>query len=146
MTTPGPSKAQEVQDKLAQLLNNDWTVSSLARALGVSTSTVYSWMNHGLEAKRVPLVLMALGHPVFWRPPSTNSKYRVTQTRDRLEALIERGWTMQVISEVLGAHRTSLTKWRKVGVGNRDQITALALGNPYFNRRPPKQRRYGLRP
>ena len=146
MTEPGPTKTEKVQEKLAGLLANGWTVSSLAKALEVVPSTIYSWVNHGLDEKRAPLVMMALGHQMFGKPTSRINRYRVPETQDRLEALIERGWTMQVISEVLGVHRTSLTNWRKVGVGNRDRITALALGNPYFNRRPPKQRRYRRRP
>lgn len=146
MTTPDPDKAQEVQEKLAELLDNGWTVARVARELGVSTSSVYSWMNHGLDAKRAPLVMMALGHRMFDKPPSPTRRYKVPQTRDRLEALIERGWTMQVISEVLGTYRPSVTKWRKVGAGNRDRITALALSNPYFNARPPKRRWYRTNP
>ena len=145
MTTPGPNKAQEVQEKLAELLDNGWTVALLAKALEVVPSTIYSWMNHGLDEKRVSLVMMALGHRMFGKPSSRINRYNLPTTQDRLEALIERGWTMQVIAEVLGTRRPSITTWRKLGVGNRDRITALALSNPYFNRRPPKQRRYGPR-
>ena len=146
MPAQGPTTAQRVQERLTELLANGWTVPLLAKALGVAQSTIYGWMKDGPDEKRVPLVLMALAHRMFRRPPSPTNTYKVPDTRRRLEALIGLGWTMQVISEVLGIHRPSLTRWRQVGAGNRDRITALALDNPYFNRKPPRQRRYGPMP
>ena len=145
MTAPDPTKAEEVQERLAELLANGWTVPLLAGALGVVPNTIYTWMRYGPDVQRIPLIQMALGHRMFQKPPSPTNRYKVPGTRDRLETLIQRGWTMQVISEVLGAHRPSVTKWRNEGAGNRDRITALALDNSYFNRKPPKRRRYGPR-
>ena len=145
MTAPGPTKAEEVQERLAELLANGWSVPSLAIALGVFPTTVYDWVKGELEDKRAQLVSMALGHRMFGRPPSPTKPYRVPGVQERLENLVGRGWTLQVIAEILGTSRTSVSKWRHVGAGNRDRITAVALDNPYFNRKPPKQRRYGPR-
>ena len=146
MTTPGPNKAQEVHGKLAQLIANGWTVPLLANALGVALNTIYVWMKDGPGEQRSPLILMALNHRMFHRPPSRTSPYKVPNMRERLEALMERGWTMQVISEILGTYRPSVSRWRQGSAGSRERVIALALDNSVFNRKPPKQRRYTPRP
>ena len=146
MPTQGPTTAEQAQERLAELLANGWTVPLLAKALGVAPNTVYTWIRGGLDEKRVPLVGLALGHRMFRKPPSRTNTYKVPGTREKLEALIDQGWTMQVISEVVGTPRPSVTRWRNAGAGNRDRTTALALDNDYFNRKPPKQRRYRPRP
>ena len=145
MTAPNPTKPQEVQEKLADLLANGWAVPSLATALGLAENTVYVWLKDGPGEHRAPLALMALDHRMFRKPPSHTSPYKVPRAQERLEILIERGWTIQVISEILGMYRPSVSRWRKGGTGFRDRVIALALDNPVFDRKPPKQRRYGLR-
>ena len=146
MPAQGPTTAQRVQERLAELLANGWTVPLLAKALGVAQNTIYVWLKDGPNEKRVPLLLMALGHRMFRKPPSRTSPYRVRGLQDRLDALIERGWTMQVISEILGTYRPSVSRWRQGGAGSRDRITALALDNPVFDRKPPKRKRYNPKP
>ena len=146
MTAPGPTKAEEVQERLAELLANGWTVPILAEALGVAQSTMYLWLKDGPTEQRAPLVWMALAHRMFRRSPSRINAYKVPASHDRLEALIEREWTIQVIAEILGTHRSMVSRWRHRGTGSRDRVIALALDNPVFDRSPPKQRRYGLKP
>ena len=89
---------------------------------------------------------MAFGHRMFNKLPSRTNTFKVPEARDSLEALIERGWTVQVISEVLGTYRQTVSKWRHSGAGRRDRMIALALDNHYFKRKPPKQKRYGSKP
>ena len=97
-------------------------------------------------SQRAPLVFMALAHRMFRRSPSRINAYKVLASHDRLEALIEREWTIQVIAEILGTHRSMVSRWRHRGTGSRDRVIALALDNPVFDRSPPKQRRYGPKP
>ena len=146
MPAQGPTTAHQVQERLTELLANGWTVPTLAEALGVAQSTLYLWLKDGPTEQRAPLVWMALAHRMFRRSPSRINAYKVPASHDRLKALIEREWTIQVIAEILGTHRSMVSRWRHRGTGSRDRVIALALDNPVFDRKPPKQRRYGPKP
>ena len=128
--------------RIMELLAKGWTINSLSRALGVDRDTLSRWKSQGLGKPRAPLVLAALGHPMFDRGPSRTRQAYVPPMQDHLNQLLERGWSQAAIADAVGVHRLVVGMWRQDRAGRRDKMVSLALGNPYFNRRPPALRRY----
>ena len=59
------------------------------------------------------------------------------------EELMERGWTISAIGDVLGMAQDRASKWRNCEKPERPKMVVMALDHPIFRKqKPPKKRRY----
>ena len=92
----------------------------------------------GVGAPSVPT--KAPGWVTVAKPPVSAEGRTVA---DMVGELMERGWTVTAIAEVLGVRRDNLSRWYHGLKPERPHMLVLALEHPSLQqRKPPKQRRY----
>ena len=140
------SERMELQQQLRDLMDEGWTIESIARVLGIDRESGSRWL-HG-QQPRVPTVAsLALEHPAFRKAPGWGRKPPVSAegrtVANMVGELMERGWTVTAIAEVLGVRRDNLSRWYHGLKPESPQMLVLALEHPSLQKRkPPKQRRY----
>ena len=136
----------EVQEQLQELITQGWTIEAIARVLEVDRESVSRWL-HGGAPRQPGVATLALEHPAFRRPVGWGSRPRPVAEGQTVpqafEELMERGWTITAIGDVLGVAQDRASKWRNGEKPERPKMLVMALDHPIFRKqKPPKKRRY----